>query len=91
MSTSNSVSLWKRSGVRAFLSVLLLTAVALLIDPTPAATQPDQCVIGFSQRGQPLVVHHVSPVATARAMPAIIDELRRRGYELVTVGELIGP
>jgi peptidoglycan/xylan/chitin deacetylase (PgdA/CDA1 family) len=38
-----------------------------------------------------IVVHHVSPTATARAMPAIVDELRRRGYELVTVGELIGP
>jgi peptidoglycan/xylan/chitin deacetylase (PgdA/CDA1 family) len=38
-----------------------------------------------------VVVHHVSPTATARAMPSIIDELRRRGYELVTVGELIGP
>lgn len=38
-----------------------------------------------------VVVHHVSPVATARAMPSIIDELRRRGYELVTVSEIIGP
>jgi peptidoglycan/xylan/chitin deacetylase (PgdA/CDA1 family) len=38
-----------------------------------------------------VVVHHVSPQATARAMPDIIDELRRRGYELVTVGEMIGP
>lgn len=37
-----------------------------------------------------VVVHHVSPVATARAMPSIIDELRRRGYELVTVSELMG-
>jgi len=37
-----------------------------------------------------VVVHHVSPLATARAMPAIIDELRRRGYELVTVSEIIG-
>lgn len=38
-----------------------------------------------------VVVHHVSPEATARAMPHIIDELRQRGYELVTVSELIGP
>lgn len=38
-----------------------------------------------------VVVHHVSPQATARAMPDIIDELRRRGYELVTVSEMIGP
>jgi peptidoglycan/xylan/chitin deacetylase (PgdA/CDA1 family) len=38
-----------------------------------------------------VVVHHVSPSATAQAMPAIIDELRRRGYQLVTVSELIGP
>jgi len=26
---------------------------------------------------------------TAEALPAIIDELRRRGFTLVTVGELI--
>jgi peptidoglycan/xylan/chitin deacetylase (PgdA/CDA1 family) len=38
-----------------------------------------------------VVVHHVSPSITARAMPTIIDELRRRGYQLVTVSELIGP
>jgi len=38
-----------------------------------------------------VVVHHVSPLATAQAMPGIVDELRRRGYELVTVSELIGP
>ena len=38
-----------------------------------------------------VVVHHVAPAATARAMPTIIDELRRRGYQLVTVSELIGP
>ena len=37
-----------------------------------------------------IVVHHVSPSATANAMPTIIDELRRRGFDLVTVGELIG-
>ena len=47
-------------------------------------------VLGRAVSGA-VVVHHVSPVATARAMPAIIDDLRRRGYELVTVGELIGP
>ncbi len=38
-----------------------------------------------------VVVHHVAPLATARAMPTIIDELRRRGYELVTVTDIIGP
>lgn len=38
-----------------------------------------------------IVVHHVSPDATANAMPTIVDELRRRGYALVTVGEMIGP
>jgi peptidoglycan/xylan/chitin deacetylase (PgdA/CDA1 family) len=37
-----------------------------------------------------VVVHHVSPEATARAMPPVIDELRRRGYELVPVSELMG-
>ncbi|MBM2811131.1 MAG: polysaccharide deacetylase [Chloroflexi bacterium] len=38
-----------------------------------------------------VVVHHVSPTATARAMPRIIDGLLTRGYELVTVSQLIGP
>lgn len=36
-----------------------------------------------------IVVHHVSPTATTRAMPAIVDGLRQRGYELVTVSELL--
>ena len=30
-------------------------------------------------------------VPTAQAMPSIIDELRSRGYQLVTVSEMIGP
>jgi peptidoglycan/xylan/chitin deacetylase (PgdA/CDA1 family) len=38
-----------------------------------------------------VVVHHVSPNATAQAMPDIIDELRSRGFDLVTVSEIIGP
>ncbi len=37
-----------------------------------------------------IVVHHVSPLATAQAMPDIIDQLRARGFEFVTVSELIG-
>ena len=37
-----------------------------------------------------VVVHHVSPEATARAMPSVIDELRRRGFDLVTVSEILG-
>ncbi len=65
MSTSNSLSLWERAGVRALLSLLLLSAVALLLGPTPAATQPIQTIIGVSQRGQPLVVHHIGAGATS--------------------------
>lgn len=38
-----------------------------------------------------IVVHHVQPRATAEAMPTIIDTLRERGFELVTVSELLGP
>lgn len=37
-----------------------------------------------------VVVHHVSPEATARAMPTVIDELRQQGFELVTVSEILG-
>jgi peptidoglycan/xylan/chitin deacetylase (PgdA/CDA1 family) len=46
-------------------------------------------VLGKAEAGA-IVVHHVSPAATARAMPAVIDELRRRGLEPVTVSELLG-
>jgi peptidoglycan/xylan/chitin deacetylase (PgdA/CDA1 family) len=38
-----------------------------------------------------IVVHHVQPRPTAEAMPTVIDTLRERGYELVTVSELLGP
>ena len=37
-----------------------------------------------------VVVHHVSPDITARAMPTIIDTLRDRGFSLVTVSEILG-
>jgi peptidoglycan/xylan/chitin deacetylase (PgdA/CDA1 family) len=38
-----------------------------------------------------IVVHHVQPRATAEAMPTIIETLRARGFDLVTVTELLGP
>ena len=47
-------------------------------------------VLGRTVSGS-IVVHHVQPRATAEAMPRIIDELRGRGLELVTVSDLIGP
>lgn len=37
-----------------------------------------------------IVVDHISPEATARAMPAIIDGLRAQGYRLVTVSQIMG-
>ncbi|HEY3116182.1 MAG TPA: polysaccharide deacetylase family protein [Chloroflexota bacterium] len=37
-----------------------------------------------------IVVGHISPDATARAMPAIIDGLRDQGFALVTVSQLLG-
>ena len=37
-----------------------------------------------------IVVMHVGAQETADALPAIIDELRARGYRLVTLGELLG-
>lgn len=46
-------------------------------------------VLGRASPGA-VVVLHVSPAATARAMPGIVDTLRDRGYELVTVSELAG-
>lgn len=38
-----------------------------------------------------IVVMHVGAQETADALPAIIDELRARGYRLVTLGELLSP
>jgi peptidoglycan/xylan/chitin deacetylase (PgdA/CDA1 family) len=38
-----------------------------------------------------IAVHHIQPRWTFEAMPTIIDELRGRGYDFVTVTELIGP
>ena len=37
-----------------------------------------------------VIVHHVSPPTTAAAIPAVIDGLTRRGFELVTVSQLLG-
>jgi peptidoglycan/xylan/chitin deacetylase (PgdA/CDA1 family) len=38
-----------------------------------------------------IVVMHVGSPETAEALPAIIDELRARGYRLVTLSELLAP
>ena len=38
-----------------------------------------------------IVVMHVGAQETADSLPAIIDELRARGYRLVTLGELLSP
>jgi peptidoglycan/xylan/chitin deacetylase (PgdA/CDA1 family) len=38
-----------------------------------------------------IVVMHVGAQETADALPAIIDELRARGYRLVTLSELLSP
>ncbi len=38
-----------------------------------------------------IVVMHVGAQETADALPAIIDELRARGYRLVTLSELLAP
>lgn len=57
--------------------------------PNATAARVRDTVLGRVAPGA-VVVHHVAPEATAQAMPEIIDELRRRGYELVTVSQLIG-
>lgn len=46
-------------------------------------------VLGKASAGA-IVVDHISPEATARAMPAIIDTLHGRGLSLVTVSQLLG-
>jgi peptidoglycan/xylan/chitin deacetylase (PgdA/CDA1 family) len=38
-----------------------------------------------------IVVHHVQPRATALAIPTVIQELRDRGFDFVTVSDLLGP
>ena len=37
-----------------------------------------------------IVVHHVASDQTAEALPAILDEISRRGWRVVTVSELLG-
>ncbi len=46
-------------------------------------------VLGKTAAGS-IVVDHISPDATARAMPATIDGLRAQGLSLVTVSQLLG-
>lgn len=46
-------------------------------------------VLAHTQRGSIVLVHDIHPTTVA-AMPKVIAELKRRGYELVTVSELLG-
>jgi peptidoglycan/xylan/chitin deacetylase (PgdA/CDA1 family) len=46
--------------------------------------------VGQASNGA-IVVMHVGAWETAEKLPAIIDELRARGYRLVTLGELLSP
>jgi peptidoglycan-N-acetylglucosamine deacetylase len=60
------------------------------VEPVPSTERVRSTVLNRAVPGA-IVVHHVSPLPTAQAMPSIIDELRSRGYQLVTVSELINP
>ncbi|MCU0562308.1 MAG: polysaccharide deacetylase family protein [Desulfobacterales bacterium] len=61
-------------------------------DPDPAATA-ERLVRTVAQRARngSIVVMHMNGRGwhTAEALPVIIDDLRRRGFELTTVGDLI--
>ncbi|MFI6320655.1 polysaccharide deacetylase family protein [Nonomuraea sp. NPDC050556] len=46
-------------------------------------------VLAHTKRGSIVLVHDIHPTTVA-AMPKVIAELKRRGYELVTVSELLG-
>ena len=61
-------------------------------DPDPSASKERlvRCVVAGARNGS-IVVMHMNGRGrhTAQALPAIIDELRRKGFALVTVGDLI--
>ena len=61
-------------------------------DPDPRADKGRlfQSVVGRAQNGSIIIMHvNGRGYHTAEALPGIIAELRRRGFQLVTVGELI--
>lgn len=43
-----------------------------------------------TRRGSIVLMHDIHPT-TVRAVPSLVTELRKRGYTLVTVSELLGP
>jgi peptidoglycan/xylan/chitin deacetylase (PgdA/CDA1 family) len=58
-------------------------------DETPAAEVFRRAVGGASNGA--IIVLHLTSAATAETMGAIVDALRGRGYELVTLSELLAP
>jgi len=60
-----------------------------LIPPTPPEEVLRYAVEGA--RNGAIVVMHVGAQETADALPWIIEELRARGYRLVTLSELLAP
>lgn len=53
----------------------------------PAPSVIHERVTGKAHNGGIVLMHPTAP--TVEALPGIIDELRRQGYELVTVGEML--
>jgi peptidoglycan/xylan/chitin deacetylase (PgdA/CDA1 family) len=53
------------------------------------SAQIEQLVVGTSRGGSIIMLHETNP-ASVQALPGIIEHLRARGYELVTVDDLLG-
>jgi peptidoglycan/xylan/chitin deacetylase (PgdA/CDA1 family) len=58
-------------------------------DGGPTTAQIVDGVLGTASAGS-IVLMHLAGYNTAAALPSIIDGLRNRGFELVTVSELLG-
>jgi len=60
-------------------------------DPRVSTRRLVDWVVGRSRPGSIVVMHLNHPrFRTAEALPEIVAGLRARGFELVTVGELLG-
>ena len=81
------------AGIAASIGLLTIEYDVVSGDPSPAAKRDAliHAVLGGAKPGSIIVMHaNHRRFATAAAVPAIVDGLRARGLELVTVSELVG-
>ena len=62
------------------------------VDPTDWANPPVATVVARAEKAHAgsIIIMHVGPSVTPKALPRIIKYFRARGYQFVTVSQLIG-